>query len=75
MLSAKFKPIIVNEIVKLFYAYNLLFSIADSDQFVKVVKTSRPGYVLLSHKTVNAQVNLLHELSSCYHMHPLREFC
>ena len=40
--SAKFKDI---EIVKLFFAYNLPFSITDHDQFVKVVKMLRPGYV------------------------------
>jgi hypothetical protein len=40
------------EIAKLFYACNLPFSIADHDQFVKVVKMLRPGYVPPSRKAV-----------------------
>ena len=40
------------EIAKLFWTCNLPFSIADHDQFVKVVKMLRPGYVPPSSKAV-----------------------
>ena len=43
--SAKYKLTMDIEIMKLFYACNLPFSIADHDQFVKVVMTLNPGYV------------------------------
>lgn len=44
------------EIAKLFYACNLPFSIADHPQFVKVVKTLRPGYTPPTRKTIGGSL-------------------